>query len=153
MATTFEIGVTNFRAIQLHGVRRRKDGSLTVTGISIDGRLTVPTRSFWNSLGTELTDAADSVQGLSPEETFNKIVKRAANKRIRYCLEHDNAGNTRCMAIKIIQSTGRCPNSADRCKTFPTAHGPRNSRRVMGLHRRFRVVSRECCGASPVKHS
>jgi len=50
MALDYALGRTRLNEIELHGVRSLKTGRFTITAVTIDGQLLMPTSEFWEDL-------------------------------------------------------------------------------------------------------
>jgi len=94
MAMDFAYGRTLLSEIDLHGVRNLETGRFSVTGLTVDGQLVVPTRGFWDDLFHRFRLTNDWAQHKSDARRFEWLVAHFGEYEIPYRVEWDAFGNT-----------------------------------------------------------
>ena len=82
-------GRTRLDNIQVHGMRNLHTGRFTVTGLTIDGQLVIPTTEFWNDLFHRFNLTAGWADGKSNVRRFEWLVAHFGEYEIPYQLEID----------------------------------------------------------------
>jgi hypothetical protein len=87
------LGRTQLADIKLHGVRRPSTGRFTVTGLTIDGQLVIPTQKFWDNLFRRfgLTDGWAAAK--SNARRFEWLVAHYGEYQLPYRVSWDLHGN------------------------------------------------------------
>ena len=80
-------GRTRLDNIEVHGVRNLNTGRFTVTGLTIDGQLVIPTTEFWNDLFHRFNLTAGWADGKSNVRRFEWLVAHFGEYEVPYCLE------------------------------------------------------------------
>ncbi len=88
-------GRTRLDNIEVHGVRNLNTGRFTVTGLTIDGQLVIPTTEFWNDLFHRFNLTAGWADGKSNVRRFEWLVAHFGEYEVPYCLEIDDDFNAR----------------------------------------------------------
>ncbi len=83
------------------GVRTAVDkvGKTHVKEVLIDGEPVRPSTRFWTSLQMRFGFSANIFKFFSAEEVFRRISEVAANDRVRWCIERDDDGSAKALAV------------------------------------------------------
>lgn len=134
MALDFALGRTRMDEMELHGVRSLKTGRFTITAVTIDGQLLMPTREFWEDLFKRYKLTAGWAEGKSYARRFEWLAAHHGNDEIPYRVLWDETGNawvapSRRRKIRrgkpketlALQTAGRCTERDDArsCTTVP----------------------------------
>lgn len=103
MQSTFDYGYASVRDLQVNGVRKQKNGKMTMSQIAVDGRPATPTKRFWRSFFTRFGIAENVFRYFEPDEVFTRIAERAGDEPFRYCLETDAKNRHRLLAISSVK--------------------------------------------------
>jgi hypothetical protein len=93
MQNRFSRHVARISEFRLHGVRHTRTDRVHVTGVTIHGRLTVPSGSFWNWLFDQFDVCQERVDHVGEELAFEEIRDRAPNAQVDYGIQWDVEGN------------------------------------------------------------
>ncbi|MEM7315179.1 MAG: hypothetical protein AAF497_18715 [Planctomycetota bacterium] len=95
MAMEFSaLGRTRLADIKMHGVRSLRTGKFTVTGMTIDGQLVIPTQKFWDNLFRRFGLTHGWAQAKSNARRFEWLVSHYGEYQLPYRLSWDINGNT-----------------------------------------------------------
>jgi hypothetical protein len=95
---TFEYGTTRIKDIQVR-VDRQIPGRNRISEILLNDEPVFATDRFWNSLHMRFGFTSNIFRYFSHAEVFQRISSVAANDTIRWCLERDEAGQGRLLAV------------------------------------------------------
>jgi hypothetical protein len=98
MSMRFEYGVTRIKDLDVHTGPDR-NGKIGVREVLLNGEAVQPTNRFWNSLHLRFGFTSNIFRYFNHQEVFQRISEVAPNDRIRWCLERDNAGSNRLLAV------------------------------------------------------
>ncbi len=93
MALDFALGRTRVNEIELHGVRSLKSGRFTITGVTIDGQLLLPTHEFWEDLFTRYRLTSGWAESKSYARRFEWLAAHHGLDEIPYRVLWDETGN------------------------------------------------------------
>ncbi|MBW3598903.1 MAG: DUF932 domain-containing protein [Planctomycetes bacterium] len=102
MSTTtwsFHYGVTSVKDIRIAGTRQSPGGKTTVTGLELAGEQVQPTRRFWKSFFNRFGVSDNVFRYFEPSEVFHRISSRSADDSLRYCIERNDQGGRRILAV------------------------------------------------------
>lgn len=93
MALDFALGRTRLEDMELHGVRSLNTGRFTITAVTVDGQLLMPTRDFWEDLFKRYRLTAGWAEGKSYQRRFDWLVAHHGSDEIPYRVIWDESGN------------------------------------------------------------
>lgn len=93
MATKQLNGRIRLDEIKIHGVRNLNTGRFTVTGLTIDEQLVVPTTEFWNDLFYRFNLTAGWADGKSNVRRFEWLVAHFGEYELPYQIHIDDEFN------------------------------------------------------------
>lgn len=93
MALDYAHGRTRIDEVELHGVRSLKSGRFTVTALTIDGQLLMPTREFWEDLFARYQLTSGWAERKSYARRFQWLAAHHAGDEIPYRVVWDENGN------------------------------------------------------------
>ena len=99
MKWSFEYGLTKVKELQVSDAVRSSAGRLHVRQMVVDGTGAIPTHRFWKSLFVRFGISDTVFRYFEPGEVFERISQQAADDLLRYCVERDEAGNARLLAV------------------------------------------------------
>lgn len=79
--------------MELHGVRSLKTGRFTITAVTIDGQLLMPTREFWEDLFKRYQLTSGWAEGKSHARRFEFLAAHHGGDEIPYRVLWDESGN------------------------------------------------------------
>jgi hypothetical protein len=98
MTQHFEYGVSRICDLQAQTTRNAR-GQTEVAHLLLDGRPLRPTPRFWNSLHQRFGFTGNIFRYFRHDEVFQRISEVAPNDRFRWCVESDNRGGGRLLAV------------------------------------------------------
>ena len=98
MSKRFEYGVVRVKDLAVRS-HIDKMGKRHVNEVLLNDEPVRPGKRFWNSLHLRFGFTANIFRYFSHEEVFNRIAEVAPNDRIRWCLERDDDGDARLLAV------------------------------------------------------
>src|SRR5262245_58724548 len=98
MAKRFQYGTTRIKDLAVR-VDRGISSHNRLTEIILNDEPVFATERFWNSLHLRFGFTSNIFRYFSHEEVFNRISAVAPNDRIRWCLERDDDGTGRLLAV------------------------------------------------------
>lgn len=99
MKLTFDYGFAKVRELKAIGTRNARTGKMRISDIEVAGRKVAATPRFWKSFFVRFGISESVFRYFEPVEVFNRISDRSANDTIRYCVESNNKGDGRMLAI------------------------------------------------------
>ena len=93
MALDYALGRTRMDEMELHGVRSLKTGRFTITAVTIDGQLLMPTREFWEDLFKRYQLTSGWAEGKSHARRFEFLAAHHGGDEIPYRVMWDESGN------------------------------------------------------------
>ncbi len=99
MKWNVKYGQAHVRDMKIVGIRNTRTNKITVTGVEVNGQMAVPSPRFWKSLFKQFGISESVFRYFDHAEVFERISALAPNDSIRYCIESDEDGNRRLMAI------------------------------------------------------
>lgn len=98
MSKRFEYGVVRIKdlAVRAHV---DKTGKRHVNEVLLNDEPVRPSKRFWNSLHVRFGFTGNIFRYFSHEEVFTRIGEAAPNDRVRWCLERDEDGGSRLLAV------------------------------------------------------
>jgi hypothetical protein len=103
MKWNFEYGYTNVRDFRVQSQRNPRTGRVHISTIQLQGESLKPTRRFWKSFFMRFGIADNVFRYFEPAEVFERISQRAADDSLRYCVERDEEGQGRLLAVSNPQ--------------------------------------------------
>jgi hypothetical protein len=98
MTRRFEYGTTRIKDLSVK-TRRDDQGRATACEVLLRDEPVETTDRFWNSLHQRFGFTSNIFRYFSHEEVFNRISAVAPNDRVRWCLERDDDGVGRLLAV------------------------------------------------------
>lgn len=99
MTRTFNYGYASVGQLRIAQQTANRNGRITVDGIEINGEVARPTARFWKSFFQRFGVADNVFRYFDPAEVFQRISVKAKDDTLRYCLEHDECGETKLLAV------------------------------------------------------
>lgn len=96
---SFTYGVTCVRDIEIAETRRSSAGKVGVTGLVLAGERVQPTKRFWKSFFNRFGVSDNVFRYFDPTEVFQRISERSADDLVRYCVERNDKGQSRLLAV------------------------------------------------------
>lgn len=93
MHNRFENTFARMSDFRLHGVRHSETNRIHITGISIQGRLAVPSPSFWKALLRQFDVAEKSVRDLDKDRLFQELLSDSPDREVEFGMTTDDDGN------------------------------------------------------------
>lgn len=93
MGLDYALGRTRLDEVELHGVRSLKTGRFTITAVTIDGQLLMPTREFWEDLFKRYQLTSGWAAGKSYARRFEWLAMHNGSDLIPYRVLWDDSGN------------------------------------------------------------
>lgn len=97
--TQCSYGSTRLRDLKAYGIQSSSTGHVTITGIEIDGQLSVPSPCFWKSLLNQFRVSKSTLRFFGTNEILERLKQWSPNTVIRYRIERDAFDDTTIMAI------------------------------------------------------
>lgn len=92
-------GSTRLRNLKAYGMQSSSTGHITITGIEIDGQLSVPSTCFWKSLLDQFRVSKSTLRLFGTNEILERLKQWSPNTVIRYRIERDAFDDTKIMAV------------------------------------------------------
>lgn len=99
MNWAFHYGYTRVEDMRIAKTETSKTGRITVTQLEVAGEPVEPTQRFWKSFFTRFGVTDNVFRYFTPDEVFERISSRAQNDRLRYCVQRDNQGGAKLLAV------------------------------------------------------
>jgi hypothetical protein len=98
MKPRFEYGISCIKDLDVRTATDRA-GKTEVREVLLDGRPVKPSKRFWNSLHLRFGFTSNIFRYFSHQEVFRRISEVAPNDRIRWCLERNDKGQEKLLAV------------------------------------------------------
>ena len=99
MQWSFDYGYARVCDLVVQVKRDSPRKKVRIPAIEIDGESFAPTRRFWKSFFGRFGIADNVFRYFEPEEVFQRISERSTDDSIRYCVERDQDGKGRLLAV------------------------------------------------------
>jgi hypothetical protein len=96
---SFAYGVTCVKDIHIAETRKTPLGKVSVGALEISGEPVLPTKRFWKSFFNRFGVNDNVFRYFDPTEVFQRISERAADDLVRYCVERNENGHSRLLAV------------------------------------------------------
>lgn len=118
-------GSTRLGNLKAYGMQSASTGNVTITGIEIDGQLSVPSPCFWKSLLNQFCVSKSTLRLFGTNNILERLKQWSPDTVIRYRIERDAFDDTTIMAVsnrpahqKRFDHRARC-KTCDRQQTLP----------------------------------
>lgn len=99
MAYTISYGQTSLRDLAVVASSRSAAGKLNIRKMAVANEEVTPTPRFWRSFFVRFGVADTIFRYFEPAEVFERIAQRASDAPLRYCIERDERGGQRLLAV------------------------------------------------------
>ncbi len=99
MKCSFDYAFTKVRDLRAIGERHVRTGKMHMSAIQVKGENSAPTKRFWKSFYLRFGISENVFRYFEPMEVFDRISERAADDTIRCCIERDENGKSRLLAV------------------------------------------------------
>ncbi|MFW6169072.1 MAG: DUF932 domain-containing protein [Planctomycetota bacterium] len=99
MGYSFVYGIANVRDLLVTDSQRAASGKLTVNQMRVDQQSVTPTSRFWTSFFHRYGVSESIFRYFQPVEVFNRIAQCVSNEQLRYCIEQQDNGRRRLLAV------------------------------------------------------
>lgn len=99
MQWNFEYGYTRVRDLMVEAERDPQRKKARIRAVEVEGERLAPTRRFWKSFFGRFGIADNVFRYFEPEEVFQRISERCPDDGLRYCVERDERGEGRLLAV------------------------------------------------------
>jgi hypothetical protein len=96
---SFAYGVTCVKDIRIAETRKSQLGKVTVGSLEISGEQVQPTKRFWKSFFNRFGVNDNVFRYFEPAEVFQRISERSADDLVRYCVERNEKGQSKLLAV------------------------------------------------------
>src|SRR4051812_14251289 len=98
MSMRFEYGTTRIKDLQVVTARDPR-GKLGASAVLLQDEPMQPSNRFWTSLHLRFGFTSNIFRYFSHAEVFERISATVPNDRVRYCVERDDKGKGRLLAV------------------------------------------------------
>jgi hypothetical protein len=96
---SFTYGLTRVKDIRIADMRASAGGRTSVAAMEIGGELVRPLPRFWKSFFNRFGVNDNIFRYFGPAEVFQRISERAPDDQVRYCVERNDQGQARLLAV------------------------------------------------------
>jgi hypothetical protein len=98
MTATFQYGTTRIKDLTVTTATDR-NGKTQIKEVLLEGEALQPTKRFWNSLHLRFGFTGNIFRYFNHAEVFERISDVAANDQVRWCVERNEDGEGRLLAV------------------------------------------------------